>query len=269
MRLRNNTMAEHADRHYLYQESVQDTEAEIDFVEETWDRLRDRPAELLREDFCGTGNTACEWVRRDPTHYAVGVDLDPEVLEWGELNNIAQLDEEQQSRIELLREDVVNTLPEPADIVLAMNFSYYLFPTRTEMLEYFRNVRRGLTDDGIFFLDAYGGPDAQQSQIEQRECDGFEYIWEQHSFDPIQNRGVNYIHFAFPDGSELRQAFAYEWRIWSLPEIREILLDAGFSKTEVYWEGTDRETGQGNDVFTRRERAHADPAWVAHLVAIP
>jgi hypothetical protein len=137
------------------------------------------------------------------------------------------------------------------------------------MIEYFRNARASLYPDGLFFLDAYGGPESQQSQIEERECDGFDYIWEQHSFDPLQNRGVNYIHFAFPDGSELRRAFAYEWRIWSMPEIREILLDAGFSKTEVYWEGTDRKTGEGNDVFTRRERADDDPAWVAHLVAIP
>ena len=44
MRLRSNTRAEHADRHYLYQESVQDTEAEIDFVAETWAQLRGRPA---------------------------------------------------------------------------------------------------------------------------------------------------------------------------------------------------------------------------------
>ncbi len=78
MRLRRNTMADQADRHYLYQESVQDTEAEIDFVEETWAELRDWPAELLREDFCGTANTACEWVRRDPMHRAIGVDLDAE-----------------------------------------------------------------------------------------------------------------------------------------------------------------------------------------------
>ena len=115
MRLRRRNMAELADRHYLYQESVQDTQSEIDFVEETWAELRDRPAELLREDFCGTANTACEWVRRDRAHRAVGIDLDGEVLEWGELNNIAQLDADQQARIELLQEDVVETLPEPAD----------------------------------------------------------------------------------------------------------------------------------------------------------
>ena len=72
-------IAASADRHYLYQESVQDTEAEIDFVEETWRELRDRPAELLREDFCGTANTACEWVIRDQDHQAIGIDLDAEV----------------------------------------------------------------------------------------------------------------------------------------------------------------------------------------------
>ena len=74
-------MAAQADRHVLYQEAVQDPEAEIDFVEETWAQLRDRPAELLREDFCGTANTACEWVRRQPFHCAIGVDLDGGVLE--------------------------------------------------------------------------------------------------------------------------------------------------------------------------------------------
>ena len=74
-----------ADRHLLYQHAVQDVEAEIDFVEQTWSELRQRPAIFLREDFCGTANTACEWVIRDDDHQAVGVDLDREVLEWGRL----------------------------------------------------------------------------------------------------------------------------------------------------------------------------------------
>ena len=84
-------IAANADCHHLYQEAVQDPEAEIDFVEETWAALRDRPAELLREDFCGTAHTACEWVRRDAMHWAVGVDLDADVLEWGRLNNFFTL----------------------------------------------------------------------------------------------------------------------------------------------------------------------------------
>ena len=170
VRLKRNRLAGQADRHYLYQESVQDTEAEIDFVEETWAELRDRPAELLREDFCGTANTACEWIRRDPQHYAIGVDLDAEVLEWGLLNNLAQLDDEQQSRIELLQENVLVTTPVLADIVLAMNFSYYLFLVREDLLDYFRCVHASLVDDGIFFLDAYGGYDAPREIEEEREC---------------------------------------------------------------------------------------------------
>ena len=94
------TLAEKADRHLLYQQSVQDVKSEIDFVEQTWSELRRRPARLLREDFCGTANTKCEWVCRDDAYQAVGVDLDQQVLEWGRLYNLAELSEDQAERIE-------------------------------------------------------------------------------------------------------------------------------------------------------------------------
>lgn len=260
-------MAAQADRHYLYQESVQDTESEIDFVEETWNDLRDRPAELLREDFCGTANTACEWVRRDPMHLAVGIDLDGEVLEWGEQNNLAQLTGEQRSRVSLLEDDVLAGAEELADIVLAMNFSYYLFMTRGEMLAYFRSVFDGLMDDGIFFLDAYGGYDAPKNLIEERECDGFTYIWEQAAFNPIDGTMDCHIHFKFPDRSRMDRAFSYRWRLWTLPEIRELLEEAGFTDVTVYWEGTDEENNEGNGIFEPAEVGDADPGWVCYVVA--
>ena len=66
-------LADSADRHLLYQQAVQDVEAEIDFVEHTWSEQRKRPAILLREDFCGTANTACEWVIRCEDHHAIGI----------------------------------------------------------------------------------------------------------------------------------------------------------------------------------------------------
>lgn len=267
MRLGRKTMAAQSDRHYLYQEAVQDTEAELDFVEETWAELRDRPAELLREDFCGTANTACDWVRRQPWHHAIGVDLDGEVLEWGRLNNLAQLDDEQRARIDLLQEDVVDTLPEPADIVLAMNFSYYLFPTRPDMIAYFRNVYEGLVDDGIFFLDAYGGYDAPREIEEERECDGFTYVWEQASFNPINGMMDCFIHFEFPDGSRMDRAFSYRWRLWTLPEVREMLAEAGFSDVTVYWEGTDEDANEGNGIYEPADVGDADPGWVCYIVA--
>jgi len=265
--LKRKPQADLADRHRLYQESVQDTEAEIDFIQETWEQLRNRPAELLREDFCGTANTACEWIRRDPQHHAVGIDLDAEVLEWGRSNNLEQLTPEQQTRIRLYRENVLDFRAELADIALAMNFSYYLFLTRAELLEYFRSVLDGLMDDGILFLDAYGGYDAPREIVEERECEGFTYIWEQAAFNPIDATMTCHIHFKFEDGSRLDKAFSYHWRLWTLPEICELLDEAGFSETTVYWEGTDPETNEGDGVYQPATVGDADPGWVCYIVA--
>lgn len=267
VRLRRQNIAEQADRHQLYQESVQDTAAEINFVEETWHKLRDRPAELLREDFCGTLNTACEWVRRDTGHYAIAIDWNSEVLEWGRVNNLEQLDDDQFRRITLLAENVLEVQTEPADIVLAMNFSYYLFLERGELLDYFCAVHHALVDDGIFFLDAYGGYDAPREIIEERVCDGFTYIWDQASFNPIDSRMTCHIHFEFPDQSRLENAFSYHWRLWTLPEIRELLADAGFTDITVYWEGTDEESNAGDGVFEPAEVGDADPGWICYIVA--
>ena len=266
------SIADSADRHLLYQQSVQDVEAEIDFVEQTWSELRDRPAIFLREDFCGTANTACEWVIRDDSHHAVGIDLDRDVLNWGSLYNLADLDDEQLERIELLNEDVVHTRPGLADIILAMNFSYYLFLERDDLREYVASVLDGLVSDGILFLDAYGGYEAPMVLNEPRECedeDGndFTYIWEQAEFNPIDSCMTCHIHFEFPDKSRMEKAFSYRWRLWTLPEIREILYEAGFSKVDVYWEGTDEKNNEGNGIYTPSEIGDADPGWVCYIVA--
>jgi SAM-dependent methyltransferase len=266
------TMAALADRHLLYQQSVQDVEAEIDFVEQTWSELRQRPAVFLREDFCGTAKTACEWVIRDEDHQAVGVDLDREVLNWSRLNLLTQLDEEQLERIELLNEDVLQTRPGLADIILAMNFSYYLFLTRDDLREYFINVLDGLVSDGIFFLDAYGGYEAPMVMEESRACqdeDGndFTYIWDQAAFNPIDSCMDCHIHFEFPDDSRIDKAFSYHWRLWTLPEIREILLEAGYSQVDIYWEGTDKINNEGNGIYTPSKVGDADPGWVCYIVA--
>ena len=267
-------MSELADRHLLYQQAVQDVEAEIDFVEQTWSELRQRPAVFLREDFCGTANTACEWVMRDESHQAVGVDLDMEVLEWGRVNRLPQLDENQLGRIELLNEDVLQTRPGLADIILAMNFSYYLFMKRDDLRDYFANVLDGLVADGIFFLDAYGGYEAPMVLTESRDCqdeDGndFTYIWDQATFNPIDSSMDCRIHFEFPDQSRMDQAFSYQWRLLTLPEIRETLYEAGFTEVDIYWEGTDEENNEGNGIYTPSETGDADPGWVCYIVAQP
>ncbi len=260
------TKASQADKHKLYEASVQCVESEIDFVDNTFLALRNRNAHLLREDFCGTANTSCEWVRRRESNRALCVDLNPEVLEWGRENNLARLYESQRQRITLINDDVMHVNTATADAILAMNFSYWTFKDRPTMISYFRHVRDSLVDDGIFFLDAFGGHEAFEEMEESTDYGKFTYIWDQHSYNPITGHCTCKIHFKFKDGSMLKDAFVYDWRIWTLPELTEMLIEAGFKKATVYWEGTD-ENGEGNGVFTPTTEGEADAGWIAYIVA--
>lgn len=260
-------MADRADRHVLYEISVQDTEAELEFVSETFAELAGRPLILLREDFCGTGNTVCAWVRQKADHRGIGVDLDPEVLAWGRSHHLEALEPAARQRMKLVEGDVLTVATEPVDAVLAMNFSYYLFNTRELLRAYFHKAYRALKEDGILFLDAFGGYEAHQELEERTEYDDFTYVWDQSRFNPINHHMVCRIHFEFPDGSELHDAFVYHWRLWSLPELRELLLEAGFARATVYWEGTDEETEEGDGIYTASEEGEADAGWISYIVA--
>ena len=264
------TLADQADRHQLYEFSVQCAEAEIDFVDPTFKRLRGRKARLLREDFCGTANVCCEWVKRGHKRRAIGVDLDREVLDWGRINNLGRLSRKQRQRISLLEDNVLTVKTERPDIVSAMNFSYWLIQDRPTLKRYFKSVRRALKDDGIFFLDAYGGYESHKEIVEEREVDdggdGFSYVWEQGAFDPITHRMECHIHFGFPDGSELLNAFDYEWRLWGIPEIRDLLHEAGFRRTTVYWQGWDKD-GEPDGDFRPATSAEPDAGWICYISA--
>ncbi len=260
-------MAALADRHELYEASVQDTETELEFVAETFEDLTGRRLKLIREDFCGTANTACAWVRSGSDHQAVGVDLDGEVLAWGRNKHLAPLSPDQKRRIKLIQDDVLSVDAGQFDAVLAMNFSYYLFATRATLRGYFERVREALVDGGVLFLDAFGGYDAHRELEERTEYDDFTYVWDQASFDPINHYMTCQIHFEFPDGSKLERAFEYHWRLWTLPEIRELLLEAGFGSATVYWEGTDEENGEGDGIYSPSETGDADAGWICYLVA--
>ncbi len=261
-------MAATRDRHILYQQAVQNVEAEIDFVDDTYKELRGRRAVLLREDFCGTANTSCEWVKRRPASRAIGVDIDPDVLEWGRVHNLSRLSDAARKRVTLRQEDVTKIRTEPVDIVLAMNFSYFCFKTRDALRAYFANVRRSLADGGLFIIDCYGGSESLVEQEEKRDIDGeFTYVWDQHKYDPITAHMLCHIHFHFKDGSKMRRAFSYDWRMWTLPEIREIMGEAGYSNATVYWEGTEEGTDEGDGNFEPAVEGEADPAWIAYVVA--
>jgi cyclopropane fatty-acyl-phospholipid synthase-like methyltransferase len=262
------TLAERADRHVLYEKSVQDVAGEYKFVNRTFNKLRGRKARHLREDFCGTAGMCCEWVKRRRENTAIGVDLDPEVLAWAHKHNLAHLEPDVRQRVTLVQEDVCTVqTPDPVDIVLAMNFSYQIFKSRKTLGGYLGKVREALADDGILFMDAFGGYEAFQEIKEKRKYKGFKYIWEHASYNPISGDILCHIHFSFPDGSKLKRAFTYDWRLWTLPELRELLDEAGFSRVTVYWEEADAKTGEGTGVYSPTTVGEADPGWLCFLVA--
>jgi SAM-dependent methyltransferase len=260
-------MADSADRHLLYEQSVQATDAEFDFVDATFRSLRQRTAFLIREDFCGTANMCVEWVSRRKRNHAIGVDLDGEVLAWAKQHNLAKLSPAARRRVTLLQDDVLTVRATPVDIVLAMNFSYQIFKDRHSLRGYFQGVRESLVEDGVLFIDAFGGYDAYREMRERTKHDSFTYIWDQARYNPINGAILCHIHFAFPDGSRLKRAFTYDWRLWTLPELQELLHEAGFSQVTVYWQGTDEETGEGNGIFDPATEGDADPGWISYLTA--
>lgn len=256
-----------SDPHELYELSVQNVEFEVDFIDRAWKSHRRRLASTLREDFCGTFAAAVEWVARRRTNIAMAIDLDRSVLQWGRARNLTKLPKSEWERLDIRNEDVMKQRIEKVDCIVAMNFSYYLFKRREQLLKYFRSARASLVNDGLFIIDAYGGSDSFREIEEERHLDGFTYVWDQNQYNPITGDVVNHIHFRFPDGSEMRKAFTYHWRLWTLPEIQEALLEAGFAKTTVYWEGTNHSTGEGNGKFRPSKRGEACEGWIAYIVA--
>ena len=257
-----------ADKNDLYEKSVQCAESEIDFVDEQYMSLRKRKAKKLREDFCGTGKVSFEWVLRRKDNVAVGVDVDADVIAWAAARHMNQLNRSQKARISFQERDVLEVKTSLQDIILATNFSYWCFKDRRKLLHYFTNVRKSLVNDGIFFLDSYGGYDAYKLLEEETEHEGFTYIWDQADFNPVNNHQLCHIHFAFPDGSRLERAFSYSWRIWTLAELREILDEAGFSQSLVFWQGWDEEEQAGSGQFNVVETADADAGWIAYVAAL-
>jgi SAM-dependent methyltransferase len=254
------------DPQILYQLAVQSPEADIGMVDRHYRRLTGRPAGSFREDFCGTALLSCEWVKLGPDRRATGIDLHGPTLRWGRQHNLSQLTDDERSRIELVRANVLDIHAPKTDIRAAFNFSYWVFKTRPQMLAYIQNARRSLKRGGMLIIDVWGGSESQTIHTDRRRTHGFTYVWEQKSFDPISGHCDCRIHFEFPDGSRLRNAFTYDWRLWTLPEMRDILQEAGFEDIHVLWETTERKTGKGTGLFRRMEKVEPETSWVACLV---
>lgn len=262
-------LADIADPYRLYELSVQSPEFELEFVEDIFKQLRGRKPKSLREDFCGTAWSACHWVERGTKNISYGVDINSEVLEWAKQHNVPLLKPKARERVSLLQADAMSVKTDPVEVIQAFNFSYWILQERHQLKKYFKNAYRTLQDDGLLFLDAFGGSDAHTVTEEEREIEDYDftYIWDQASYNPLNNEMQCYIHFEFPDGSRLDKAFSYRWRLWGAKEVRELLAEVGFSNTRLYVQGFEEDSDEPSDEFIETEECEDHPTWLGYIVA--
>jgi len=253
-------------KYVLYEQAVQAPEADVHFMRRVFKTIRGRKPKVLREDFCGTAALCCEWVHSESGASAVGIDLDGPTLEWAKAHNLSKLGA-LDARVRLIRGNVLDRHPVRADAAAAFNFSYFCLKKRKNLLAYCRRVLESLAEDGIFFLDIYGGPGAMEIEEEETDFGDFTYVWDQAGFNPITGEILCRIHFKLPGGRRMARAFTYDWRLWTIPELSDVLRDAGFADVRVYWEGTGPD-GEGNGVFRLSKKGDDSEAYVAYVVAV-
>jgi len=258
------------DRHVLYEAAVQGVDYDLDFAARLFRRLRGRPARVMREDFCGTAALSAGWVLRSPLNVAYGVDLDPEPLAWARKHRLSRLNGHE--RVHLVQGDVLNARTPRADLNLAHNFSFWVFKQRPQLLAYFRAAYRSLKSDGVLVLSMYGGTESFEPAIERRRIpatqavDGtrlpaFKYIWDQERFNPLTHEVFCSISFKVPGHKLMKRAFTYDWRLWTLPEVLELLAEAGFRESRTY-------VDLGDGVYHQRTSFRNQPGWLAILAGI-
>lgn len=251
------------DRHVLYERAVQHADSELDLVDRVVRRGGGTPRRL-REDFSGTALLSAAWVRRGRDRSAVAVDLDASVHGWARAHRVPALGAAA-ARLRLVEADVREGPPGPFDAVIAFNFSYGVLQTRAALGAYLRSAGAALAPRGALLLDAYGGWDAEKELTERRRIGGgVSYVWEQESFDPITRRVRCAIHFELPGGRRLRRAFTYDWRLWTIPELTELVGEAGL-EPEVLWDVAPR----GATRYVPRRSASNQGGWIAYVVGRP
>jgi hypothetical protein len=232
---------------FLYELCVQRPAAVVELIRAAHARTAPPghpPAHILHEDFSGSGAVSRVWVATDPLAHAVATDLDPGAIAFGSAR--AAESDLDPARLVWRTKDV-RAPHEPAaaapDAIFVGNFSIGELHTRTDLLAYLRSVRDRLCCRGVFICDTYGGAAAFRTGLVHRTHPGREpserilYTWEQRSVDAFTARVLNALHFRIEvEGEIIAQhfdAFVYHWRLWSVPELRDALHEAGFSRTEV------------------------------------
>ncbi|MBC7658414.1 MAG: class I SAM-dependent methyltransferase [Chitinophagaceae bacterium] len=253
------------DKYAYYQNSVQSPDVDSQFLQRVYTSLRGKEPVTLREDFCAAFALCCEWAKLGSDKKAIGVDLDEEPLEYGKKNYLSQLTPAQQKRVTVLPQNVLSPDMPHADIIAALNFSFMGFKTRPLLKKYFENAYKTLNADGLLIIDCFGGPASMEPNESESEYDDFSYFWDQDTFDPITNEGMFYIHYQPKGKKKIEKVFTYDWRLWGIPELKDLMDEVGFKNVHFYWEGTD-EDGEGDGNYTKTNKGENCDSWVAYVV---
>ena len=233
-------------RHLYYEACVQSPKHAVPLLR----AIHGRSPRVLGEDFAGTCALSRHWVETDPQGRAICVDLDEPTL----------MHHPEHDRIERIAGDVRTATDAEChgcDALFVGNFSIGEIHDRAELVAYLRHARARITKTGgVFACDTYGGETAFLPGSVQRHHPHptepgaqIRYTWEQREADPLTGRVLNAMHFRTEKAGmitdDLEDAFIYDWRLWSIPELRDAMREAGFATTQVYSQLPDAEDESG------------------------
>lgn len=244
----------------LYTLCVQDPPRYVRFLA----AIHGGKARVLRDDFAGPGAIALAWARSDTKRRAVAVDADS-----------VPLKKAKQPRVKIEVTDV-RRAHSAADIVTSLNFGVCELHTRPELMAYLKNARKTLKTGGVIVCDLYGGVTAVKKgswnkEFRTQSGQRVVYTWEQVEVEPTTGMVRNQIHFALLNArgkvcETHRQAFEYDWRLWSIPELREAMFDAGFREVDVYDRIGSAMDGDGNLMVDPVDYDQPlDKSWVVYV----
>lgn len=274
----------------LYRWAVQDPETHATVLRLMYERLHPgRSPMLLREDFAGTSAEAVAWLALGTGRRALAVDLHAPTLQWAR-RRAERILGERVADLQFIAADVMTTAPPAvpaADIISVLNFSILYLREPEQLQAYLRHARHCLSPQGLLVLNLFGGSGAQQPRLDRHVVTPrprlageaaiapFEYQWEQRSFDARTRRIDCRIHFRTTDIArpgilrDWRDAFRYEWRLWSLAELVAALQAAGFDEVQVWRHTHDASLGAEGVFLGAVPLTEFDalPYWTAYLVA--
>ncbi len=271
----------------LYRWATQDPQTQAAVLDQIYRRIRGVPAQVLREDFAGNAADSVAWVGGDSSRRAIAVDIHAPTLAYAAARAQRLLGDDRR-RIQFHCSDVLalaTPAMERAQLLCVLNFSCFYFHLRADLQRYFERAFACLDETGVFVLNVFGGPAAMRPNLDRHRIvprpeagssapAAFDYEWEQRSFEAGQARLDCRIHFVVddpdvPGGSRrIDDAFRYDWRLWTLPEIRECLLAAGFGDVQI-WRHTATAKTDGTKVFLGAVDAIENlDLWLAYVVGI-